>query len=59
VYLKIIFGGVREGPGEGGRNDPNIAYTYEYKKLFSISKKAFFKKSNVINLLVKRKGSER
>jgi hypothetical protein len=26
--------GVREGMGEGGRNDPNIVCTYEYKKVF-------------------------
>jgi hypothetical protein len=25
--------GIREGVGEGGRNDPNIACTYELKNL--------------------------
>jgi hypothetical protein len=24
--------GVKEGAGEGGRNDPNIVCTYEYNK---------------------------
>jgi hypothetical protein len=29
--------GVREGQGEGGRNDPNIICTYEYNKKKDIS----------------------